>query len=97
MTNTWQWKLLTSIILPGEDRDIGQNDKGAFLLMEWMLEKGLEQILPLGIVTYSERGGKTTTDLVFGSEWLREKMVSCDISQDHDHGSDLWGKRKWNG
>lgn len=68
--------------------DIGQNDKGAFLLLEWMLEKGLEQILPSGIVTYSERGGKTTIDLVFGSEWLREKMVSCDISQDHDHGSD---------
>lgn len=67
--------------------DTGQNDKGAFLLLEWMLEKGLEQILPSGIVTYSERGAKTTIDLVFGSEWLRENMVSCDISQDHDHGS----------
>lgn len=50
------------------ESDIGQNDKGASFLLEWMLEKGLEQILPLGTVTYSERGAKNTIDLVFGSE-----------------------------
>ena len=53
-----------------------------------MLEKRLEQVLALGTVTYSKRGAKNTIDLVFGSEWLRENMVFCNVSQDHDHDSD---------
>lgn len=68
--------------------DIGQNDKGASILLEWMLEKILEQVLPPETVIYSERGGKNTIDLVFGSEGLRENMVFCDISQDYDYDSD---------
>ena len=44
-------------------------------------------MLPPGTTTYSERGAKNTIDLVFGSDWLRENMASCDISQDHDHDS----------
>lgn len=53
-----------------------------------MLEKGLEQILPSGTVTYRERGAKNTIDRVFGNELLRENMIFCDISQYHDHDSD---------
>lgn len=32
--------------------DISQNDKGASILLKCILEKGLEQVLPLGTVIY---------------------------------------------
>ncbi len=68
--------------------DISRKDVGASIPLEWMLENGLDQILSPGTITYNERGFKSTIDLVFGSRQIRENMIKCDISQEHDHDSD---------
>ena len=39
-----------------------------------MLEKGPEQILSPGTITFSERGSKSTIGLVFGSETAARKF-----------------------
>lgn len=68
--------------------ELGRNDIGVSIILEWMLENGLDQLLSPRTITYNERGFKGTMDLVFGSQQIWKNMIRCDISQEHDHDSD---------
>lgn len=54
--------------------ELGRNNIGAFILLEWMLKNGLDQLLSPGTITYNERGFKGTMDLVFRSRQIRKKI-----------------------
>ena len=48
----------------------------------------MEQIVPVGTVTYKESTGESTIDLVFATPLLMESLITCDIAGDFDHDSD---------
>ena len=53
-----------------------------------MDEHQLELLLPPGSITFDDRRGRTTIDLVFGTPWVQERRIFCGVRSDLDHQSD---------
>ena len=63
-----------------------RHDEEADTLVEMMAELELTLLLPPGTVTYPNAG--TAIDLVWGSNEAVNRIITCRIAEDHDHGSD---------
>jgi hypothetical protein len=63
-----------------------RHDEDANALVDMMAELGLQLLLPPGTVTYPNAG--TTIDLIWGSNEVVNRTITCQIAEKHDHGSD---------
>ena len=68
--------------------DTPHTDPGATDSVHFMHERNMDQVLPRGMTTYEEQGYKSTIDLVFATKLLVDSLISCNISDEHDHDSD---------
>jgi hypothetical protein len=66
-----------------------RHDEEADILVAMMMEFQLNLLLPPGTITYSG-GGITGTaiDLVWGNDEAANRIITCRITEEHDHGSD---------
>lgn len=62
------------------------HDKEADALVEMMTELELSLLLPPGTITYPNDG--TIIDLIWGSNEATNRVITCRIAEEHDHGSD---------
>ena len=63
----------------------GDYDTEADILIEAMSQLQLKPMLPPGTITYPR--AKTAIDLVWGNEYVEQRLIKCRIAQ-CDHGSD---------
>jgi ribonuclease HI len=63
-----------------------EHDKEADALVEMMTELELTLLLPPGTITYPNSG--TAIDLIWGSKEAANRIITCKIAEEHDHGSD---------
>ena len=63
-----------------------RHDEDANALVDMMAELDLQLLLPPGTVTYPNAG--TTIDLIWGSNKVANRIITCWIAEQHDHGSD---------
>ena len=63
-----------------------RHDEEADTLIEMMTELELNPLLPPGTITYPHAG--TAIDLVWGNDEAKDRIIKCQIAENHDHGSD---------
>ena len=63
-----------------------RHDEEADTLVEMMADLELNPLLPPGTITYPHAG--TAIDLVWGNEEAMNRIIKCQIGEEHDHGSD---------
>ena len=57
-------------------------------LLDSVMQANLQLLLPPGSTTWEARGGRSTIDLVFGSDLVANRLIECKVRQDLDQGSD---------
>ncbi|KAI1000156.1 hypothetical protein K3495_g8039 [Podosphaera aphanis] len=63
--------------------------KLAEYLMDILGNKDMELVLPVGIITWSNRGSQSTLDLVFLSQELEDLVTVCQLASELEASSDL--------
>jgi len=61
-------------------------DPEADMLIDVMSQIRLKPMLPLGTITFPR--AKTAIDLVWGNEYVEQRIIKCRIASNCDHGSD---------
>ena len=59
-------------------------------LIDIAQQANLQLLTPSGTITWSARGSQSTIDLAFGSESITNRLLTCSVREDLDHGSDHW-------
>jgi endonuclease/exonuclease/phosphatase family metal-dependent hydrolase len=62
----------------------------AHTLIQHTITAGLSLTLPAGTKTREASGSSSTLDLVFMSQWLKERLWHCSVDKTIDTGSDHW-------
>ena len=63
-----------------------RHDAEADVLIEGILQQGMQLLIPPGTITYPKAG--TAIDLVWGNEQAANNIMKCRVAENNDHGSD---------